>query len=215
MTHVCQQRTSGSHPTSKTDSIIHQLMRVMRFVKAQCVNHQHVKSSQQFQFLLFNRLHIRDICHITKAETKNGKFPMHHPDRKYVNVTDTEYLMRPYLMQPNSGDSWIAMLRKTIGQHLKHTLTGILICIHIDFAKLAIGSDIVHTTHMIVMGMSDQYTVNAAERLRKNLLTKVGTTVYKDTSRRCLHQHRAAQPSIFRIITTADRTLTTDDWNAT
>ena len=107
------------------------------------------------------------------------------------------------------------MLRKAIGQHLQHPLTGDGIGIDIDFTKLTIGTDIIHTAHVVVVSMRYQNSINLPERLWQNLLTEIRTAVYQQTGLVSLYEDRTTATLVMWVITLTDLTLATDHWYAT
>ena len=83
-----------------------------------------------------------------------------------------------YLVQTNGGHTGITVGGKTIRQHLHHATTSLLVGIDVYLAKLTVRPHVVHTAHMVVMGMGDEDAIDTAERLGKYLLAEVGATVY-------------------------------------
>jgi hypothetical protein len=59
------------------------------------------------------------------------------------------------------------------------------------------------------MGMGDQNSVDTTERLRKNLLTEIGTGINEDTCTVGLYQYRATQTLILGVCTLTNLTLAT------
>ena len=107
------------------------------------------------------------------------------------------------------------MLGKAVRQHLQQSLSGYGVGIDIDFTKLAVGTDIVHAAHVVVVGMGNQNTVNLAEGLWHNLLPEVRATVDKQSGGIGLDKGRAAQTLVTRIWAGAGMTLAADGGNAT
>ncbi len=161
--------------------IVNKLVGVMRTVKPKGVDHKGVNTTQQFCLVRFNGFHVGDIGKAAKAEPQDGQLTVHDTHRKNVDVTDSHRLASLNLMQANGRHTWVAVGGKAIGQHLKHATTSLSIGIDIDFSKLAIGPYVVHSSHMVVVSMSDEDAINAAERLGKYLLAEVRATVYKQT----------------------------------
>ena len=112
---------------------------------------------------------------------------MHHHKGHNLEIANADRLMRQDLVEADSRYAWIAVLCKAIRQHLQHALTSRRISIHIDGAKLTIGSYIIHSPHMIIMGMGNQYAVNLAEGLCKNLLTEIRAAVDEQSRCVCFH----------------------------
>ena len=118
-------------------------------------------------------------------------------------------------MQADGRYTRITVLRKTIRQHLQHPLTRNGIGIDVHLTKLTIRTDIIHTTHMVVMGMCNKDAVDSTERLWQDLLTKIRTTVDENSRGLRLHQSRATGTLITRILTPAHLTLASDHGYAT
>ena len=102
---------------------------------------------------------------------------MHHLDGHDVEIANTEIFVFVDFVQLDGRDTGIAVLGEAVRQHLQHALTGYRVCIDIDFAKLTIRADIVHTTHVVVMGVGDEDAVDATEGLWHDLLAEVGPAV--------------------------------------
>ena len=119
------------------------------------------------------------------------------------------------LVQLNGRNAGIAVLGKAVWQHLEHALTGYGVGIDVDFAKLTIGPYIVHTSHMVVMGMGDEDAVDLAEGLWHNLLTEVGTAVDEQTRGVGLDKCRTAQAFVVLVGASAGIALAADGRHAT
>ena len=102
---------------------------------------------------------------------------MHDLDGHDVEIANTERLVLMDFMQLDGRNTGIAVLGEAVRQHLQHTLTGYRVGIDIDFAKLAVRADIVHTTHVVVMSMGNEDAVDTTKGLRHDLLAEVGTAV--------------------------------------
>lgn len=123
--------------------------------------------------------------------------------------------MRMNLVELYGGDARIAVLGKTIRQHLQHRLTGLRVGIDVDLTKLTVRTDIIHTPHVVVMGMGDEDTVDATERKRHDLLAEVWTAVNEQTRGFRLDQRRTAQSLVVRVRTRTGVTPAPDGWYAT
>ena len=104
---------------------------------------------------------------------------MHHLKGHDVEVTDAERLVLVNLVQLDGGNTRIAMLGEAVRQHFQHTTTCYGVGIDVDFAKLTVRAHIVHTTHVVVVGMGNQDTVNASEDLWHDLLAEIRSAVYQ------------------------------------
>ena len=145
---------------------------------------------------------------------EDGEVVVHHLDGHNTNVTDLEFTMLLYLVQLDGGHARIAVLGKTVGQHLEHALTGYGVGVDVDFAKLTVWAYVVHASHVVVVGMGDEDAVDASEGLRHNLLSKVRTYVDEQACRRRLEQCRAAQPFVVCIGAGACMALAAYGWHA-
>ena len=215
VTHVDEQSLGGSYPFGKGNGIIHQLMGMMRLGETEGVDYQQLRAFQIRQLRIIDGLHICDIGQRTYAKAKDGQLAVHHLNGHDVKVADVQRMMRYDLMQSDGRHTWITVLGKAVRQHLQHRLLRLGIGIDVHLTKLAVRTDVIHTSHMVVVGMSDQDAVNLAEGLRQYLLTEIRTTVDEQTSGVCLHQSRTAQTLVTRVLALADLTLATDDWYAT
>ena len=68
-------------------------------------------------------------------------------------------------MELDGRNAWVTILCKTVRQHLQHILTSYRVCININFAELTIRANIIHTAHVVVMSMSNEYTIYLTKRL--------------------------------------------------
>ena len=118
-------------------------------------------------------------------------------------------------MQSDGRHTWITVLGKAVRQHLQHALLCLWIGIDVYLTKLAVWTDIVHTSHVVVVGMGYQDAVNLAEGLRQYLLTEIRPTVDEQPGGVCLHQGRTAQTLVTWVLALADLTLATNHWYAT
>ena len=112
---------------------------------------------------------------------RDRKFAVHHLYGHDVKIANMQGVMRQDLMQSDGRHAWITMFCEAIGQHLEHGLLGLGICIDIDLAKLTIRADVIHASHVVVVGMGDQDAVYLTKRLREYLLAEVWATVYEQT----------------------------------
>lgn len=202
-----QKRAMRPHSTGKSYSIVDKLMGMMRLVEAQCIDHQRFHSIEQGLILGIDGLHIGNIGKAPKAIAQNGKLPVHHLKRNDADIANLKGVAGFDFVQSDSRHARIAMLGKAVGKHLQHRLAGQAIGIYIDFAELAVRANIVHATHVVVVGVGNENAVDAAERLRKNLLTKVGAAVNEQSRLLSFHQYGAAQAFVLRVAALADTAL--------
>ena len=92
---------------------------------------------------------------------------------------------------------------------MRQCLRGDFIAIDIDITKLTETSQIVDTTHMVVMDMRNQHTIQLAERNTQELLTDIRTCIYQNAGTLRLYHRRTAQAVIPWIPAAAHLTITT------
>ena len=92
---------------------------------------------------------------------------------------------------------------------MRQCLRGDFIAIDIDITKLTETSQIVDTTHMVVMDMRNQHTIQLAERNTQKLLTDIRTSIYQNAGTLRLYHRRTAQTVIPWIPAAAHLTITT------
>jgi hypothetical protein len=140
---------------------------------------------------------------------------VHDLERGDAEVANGKRLVRMNLMKLNSWHTRITMFSKAIWQHLEHPLTGNRVSINVDFAKLAIGPDIIHTTHVVVVCMRDEYAIDTTERVWHNLLSEIRSTIDEQPGTFRLDESRTAQTLIVRVWAGACVALTANGWDAT
>ena len=133
---------------------------------------------------------------------------MHHFDRQYVDVAHPQRLVLAKRMKLNLRHTRIEMFRETIGEIVSDGLHTGRIAIHGDVAQIAIRPQIVQSAHMIVVGMSEQHSINLSERQWQQLLPDIRTAVDQNARGRSLQQRRRTQTVVARILAVANRTMT-------
>ena len=141
---------------------------------------------------------------------EDGQVVVHDLDRHDMNVAYLEGFVLVDFVQLDSGNARIAVFGKAVRQGLQHGLARQGVGIDIDFAKLAVGPDIVHAAYVVVVGMGDEDAVNLAEGLRHDLLAKVGTAINEQPRGLRLDQCRTAQALVVDVGTAASVALATD-----
>ena len=213
MTHVDEQGATSPYPTGKGDGIVDELMGVMGLHEAQGIDHQDLRAFKIWQFALVDGLHIGDIGERPHAIAQDGQFAVHHLEGHDLEVANLQGHMGQDLMQADGRDTRIAVLRKTVGQHLEHRCLGMRVGIDIDLAELTVRADVVHASHVVVVAVSDQDTVDLTEGLREDLLSEVGTTVDENAGGLRLYQGGATGTFVARILAPAYLALATDHGN--
>jgi len=214
VTDMCEEGAAGPYPTGKGYGIVDELMGVMGTVKTEGVDDEYVNTAQQGQLVVVDGLHVGDIGEGPEAVGKDRQLSVFDPDGHDANVAEDERLTGMYLVEPYGGHPWVAVLGKAVRQHLQHALAGVAVGIDIDLAELTVGSDIVHAAHMVVVGMCDEYAVDASEGLRQYLLTEVGTAVDEEPRLLCLDEYAAAQAFVTGAGAAAHGAPAADDGHA-
>ena len=215
VTHVNEKGARGTDAAGEGDGIIHQLVGVMGFVETEGIDHEKFGTLEIGIFGLLDGFHVCDIGQFSDAIAEDGQFAVHHLDGEDVQVTDLQGFVGVDLMESDGGNARVSVFCEAVGQHLQHALAGDGIGIDIDLTKLTVGADIVHASHMVVMTVGDEDTIDLPEGLWQDLLTEVRSTVDEQTGLFGLHQHRAAGPLVSWILTFAHLTLAPDHRYAT
>ena len=92
---------------------------------------------------------------------------------------------------------------------MRQCLCGDFIAIDIDITIHTETTQIVDTTHMVVMDMRNQHTIQLAERNPQELLTDIRSCIYQNTGTLSLYHRRTAQTVIPWILAAAHLTITT------
>ena len=207
-----------SNTLGKTDSFVKGLMGVV-WQWTQGIDNQHITTFGIRYFLRGNSLHIGNIDYsllpLLNTIAKDREVMVHHLKRSDTEITNGKGFVRMNLMKLDGWDTGIAMLGKAVRQHLKHSLTGNGVGIDINLAKLTIGTDIVHSAHVVVMGMGYKNAINASEGMRHNLLTEIWTAIDEQTRQLRLNEGRTTQSLIMWIRAGAGMTLTANSGDAT
>ena len=82
---------------------------------------------------------------------------------------------------------------------MHHGLHRDIVAIDIDVAKLAERSQIVESTHMVVMAMGEQQTIDTPKRQWHELHSDVRATIDKDASMVGFQQRSGAIPLVVRV----------------
>ena len=209
-----EPRLARPYPLGKGYGLSERLMGMVGLL-AQGIDHEGVAAFDIGQLLRGNGLHIGDVCQRADAIAEDGQVVVHHLEGDNVKVANAEGLVRMNLVELDGGNTRIAVLSKAVGQHLEHALTGYGVGIDIDFAKLTIGTDIVHAAHVVVVGVGDEDAVNLAEGLRHDLLTEVGATVDEQARLGSLNECRTALALVVRVGTATGIALATNGGHAT
>ena len=214
MTGMNQIGVLSPYPAGKGDCLVNGLMAVVRFL-AQGIDNERLAAQHIRNFLFGDRLHISNIRQLPYAESTDRQIVVHHLEWNNVDVANTKRHMLLHLVQLNGRHARIAVFGKAVRQHLKQALTGYGVGIDINLTKLAVGADIVHTTHVVIVSVRNENAVDTTERQRHYLLAEIGTAVDEQTCRCRFYQRRTAQTLVLGIGTLTDLTLTANGWHAT
>ena len=183
----------------KSQSLPHILVRPVWF-KAQGIHHQTIDILQMRELLFRHTLHVSDVDQSPDAVAQDWQGSMHHPERHHLHLTDEEGTSRINLLQLHLRDSGILMFGKTIGNATPQPLRRVVLCIKGDFTQAAERTQVIDTSHMVVMLMRDEHPVNGLKRKVHHLLPEVGSAVNQDTRVVRLHQGRRTQTLVVRVI---------------
>ena len=209
-----EPRLAGPYPTGEGNGLVEGLVGVVGLL-AQGVDNEGVAAFDIGNLTLVDGLHVGDVGQRSDAVAQDGQVVVHHLEGNDVEVANAEGLVLVNLVELDGRNTRIAVLGKAVWQHLEHALTGNGVGIDIDFAKLAIGTDIVHAAHVVVVGVGDEDAVNLAEGLRHDLLTEVGATVDEQSRLLRLDECRAAQALVVRVGAATGIALAADGGHAT
>ena len=143
---------------------------------------------------------------------------MHHLEGLDVYVAYLYRLMWLYRVKDKIGHTRIfilPLLGKTIGQHLFHPLHRLGISIDIHWSQFAIGAHIVHTAHMIIMGVGNKDSIYLSEIHGHHLLSEVRSTVDEHPCICCLQHCRGTQSFVAWVFALTHGTLTPQHGNTT
>lgn len=214
MTGVDEPSLTGSYPTGKGNGVIDGLMAVVwHFTEG--IDDKHISTLKIREFSVVDGLHIGNVSKGTYAIAKDRQVVVHHFNRHDVEVANSKRLVLVNLVQLDGRHARIAVFCKTVWQHLEHALTGYGVGIDVDFAKLAVRPDIVHSAHVVVVGMGDEYAVNLTERLHHDLLAEVWTAVNEQARAVGLDECRTAQTLVVRVGAATCVALAADGRHAT
>ena len=124
-------------------------------------------------------------------------------ERHDVYVAHLEWLVRGEDMKVNLRDAGIFHFGKEIGIGPVQACCRLLVCKDIDVSKLAVRSQVVQSSDMVVMDMCEQHCVYPAKRLSEHLLPEVRPAVYQDSGGVGLHQCTATQAFVLRHVASA------------
>ena len=170
VTAMDEPRLTNPYAAGEGNGFVQGLMRVVGLYP-EGVDNEGVAAFNIRKFLVADGLHVGDVdeglavssCLEDIAE--NGQVVVHDLDGHDMNVAYLEGFVLVDFVQLDSGHTRIAVFSKAVRQGLQHGLARQGVSIDIDFAKLAVGPDIVHAAYMVVVRVGNQDAVNSSERL--------------------------------------------------
>ena len=203
---MCQmgkERTLGTYAASKSNGITYKHVTMVLALKAQCVHDQCLHASQAFAVLIADSLHVGDIGKRSEPIGQDRQPVVHHLHSLPCDVANSPFLGRTDGMQIQQGNTRVEFRRKAIRHRHAQGINCLLIGIDIDVAELAKTTQVVDACHVVIMNMSEQYSVDFSERPMHQLHTYVGPTVYKDTRGVGLQQSATPIAEVARILAAA------------
>ena len=149
---------------------------MMGLLKTQRVYDQCANTLEVRNFLIGDGFHIRDISEAAKAETKDRELVVHHLNRLYLNVAYPEYVMLIYCVYVQLWDTRVQVFSKAIWHRSVESVNSTLIGIDINITKLAKRTQVVESSHMIVVDMGKQDTISDLATIRSNATNAVQPT---------------------------------------
>ena len=199
----------------KSQGVIHQLVRVMGLCKPKGIHNQQFRTLQIRILTLLYGLHVSNIGQFAYTIAQYRQFAMHDLNRHDIKIANTEGFVLVNLMKSDGRHPRIAIFCETIWQHLQHPLSSNRISIDVNLTKLTIWTNIIHSTHMIIVAMGYQDAVDFTKRHGKDLLPEIRTAVNEQPRLICLYKYRATRTLIMRICTLTHLTLAANDRHAT
>src|SRR5574344_1106478 len=181
MPHVNQPYLLHSKAFSKTDGMVNRLMTGM-LLMSKTIYHHILHTSQILHILLWDGLHISDISKILNAETYNRQSAMHHTDWHNLHIPYFKRHMRLNLQQIDGWHTRITLLlwSEAIRYALHQMISTKPLRIHIHITKHTEGTQVIQSTHMIIMFMRDQRSIQRLEIHTQHLSTEIRTTIKQD-----------------------------------
>ena len=130
---------------------------------------------------------------------------MHHAERNYFHlisgyIRNDERFAFFNIIQGNMRYTRIKVFRKAIRHAVLQTSGSIIFRIHRNVTKLTERSQIVQTTHMVIMFMGNQHSVYRTKIIQpKHLFAKIRTAVDKNTYSVYFYQTGTTQTVVTRV----------------
>ena len=136
---------------------------------------------------------------------------MHDRQGNNLRLTHTEHHRGGHFMKRDAWHSWIGMRSETVWNTLVDVLQRVGVAINGNVAETAIGTQVIHSSHMIVVLMGEKHRTKPLKGERKHLLPEVRTTIDENVlSAIGGDKGGSAQPFVAWIVRTAYFTWATD-----
>lgn len=141
-----------------------------------------INAFQIVELFFWDCLHVCDKGEVANAEADNWQFSVHHAYRNNLDAINVDGNMRLHLYQVDGRNARIALvLRREAIWDAFHEMIGTeLFGIDIDVAKDAVGTEIVKSSNMVIMLMSDEDSVELLEVNLQHLFAEIRAAVNKD-----------------------------------
>ena len=191
---------------------------MMRLIESEGVDNQYFYSFKIRIFLLAHRLHVRDIGKLAETIAQNRHLIMENTDRNEFDIAYPIRMMRLYGMKLELRSSRIKLfgiLRKTVRHGIRQRTGYQFITIDMNISKHAETTQVIDTSHMVVMDMRNQHTIQLAERFPEQLHPYVRTRIYQNTGILRLYHRSTSKALILRIPASANLTIASQNRNTT
>ena len=214
MTHMYKVGFLWSNQLDILQRLADALVRAMR-LRSKSVHHQYIQSLQQTVFTFGHGKHIRYPRHVADAISQDRELAMHHTDRQDFHflafcIADDKRYTRLNFFQQDTGNTGIQTFSKAVRNTFAKTLSHVIFGIHRYIAEAAERTEVVQSTHMVVMLVSDQYGIQWLEIVQTHhLFTEIRSAVYQNPYTIHFDQTRTTQTLVLRVGTCTNWASTT------
>lgn len=163
MAHVCEKNALGRCLPGKSNGIGNRLMRMMRVVEAESVDHEGGDAVQIGQFGIIHIFHVGDVGQFSHAVTEDGHLAVHDPDRHDFDVAHRERVMERRLSEVEMRNAGVGVVAEAIGNGLPEIVDGGLFGINVDSSEDTKRTKIVNPRHVVEVVMGEQHAMNGTE----------------------------------------------------
>lgn len=156
---------AGTDAAGKSDGIAYELVGVMGLVPTQGVLNEHINAFEQLHLAVADRLHVSDIGKVANAITEDGQAVVHHLEGQDVQVADVQVVVGMDGVEVDGWHTGVFLLGKAVGHRLVKACGTDFIGVDVGVTETAVGAQIVDSTHVVVVGVGDEYAVDLAELL--------------------------------------------------